>query len=91
MNFDDYANQAIGLHLTFLESGSQDETALNSSITAAYQAIESLPPGRLTPSQERQWALLAGIYQELKDKTWYPEDRQVWLEEVLYLLQELRS
>lgn len=92
MDFTTYAAQAEGLHLAWLESGRQDEAALTQGIEAAYEAIESLPPGQLTVRQQRLWRNLAGIYVDRSPagKTWYPEHRQGWFEDALELLQEVQ-
>ena len=92
MDFDTYARQAQSLHQAWLESGREDDAALTHGIEAAYEAIESLPPGHLSPRQERQWRNLASIYVDRSPagKTWYPEHRQGWFEEVLELLREVQ-
>lgn len=90
MDFDTYASRARNLYLEWLTSGRQDEGALHHSLKVTYQAVESLPAGRLTPAQERQWNNLADIYQRVQGQTWHPEHRQGWLEEAQALLRELR-
>jgi hypothetical protein len=92
MIFSTYAAQTESLHLAWLESGRQDEAALTHGIEAAYQAIESLPPGQLTARQQRQWRNLAGIYEDRSPagKTWYPEHRQGWFEDALELVREVQ-